>query len=146
MQVISSTSFSTPAGPAYSLSPASPKKVTSASDVTCFSVDDKTEAYLNSQSDDNSDIGSITSTDSTDEFHACSTAEASLFFSKLVEECGSTLVSVSGSGKFFEVIIDSICENDLGNEPEFQGICCPASPPVSFYTESDEPPTSCSST
>ncbi|GMG55830.1 unnamed protein product [Ambrosiozyma monospora] len=47
--------------------------------------------------DHDSDIVSITSTDTSDEFSACSTAETGIFFSKLVKECDSTLISVSGS-------------------------------------------------
>ncbi|GMG24248.1 unnamed protein product [Ambrosiozyma monospora] len=180
MQAISSTTFSTPVEPGCTLSPIPQKEVGSASNATCCATEGKLGSLLDYEQDDDSDIVSITATDSTDEFYACSTAEANMFFSKLVEECDSTLVSVSGSGlversvsgsnacdefdnaspdiinanitepqgstnKGFEVVIDSLSEEDNENESEFQGICCPVSPPVSFYTESDEPRTSCPS-
>ncbi|GMG56347.1 unnamed protein product [Ambrosiozyma monospora] len=183
MQAISSTSFSTPVEPGCTLSPTAQKDVGSASNASCCVTEGKIGCLLDYEQDDDSDIVSITATDSTpltDEFYACSTAEANMFFSELVEECDSTLVSVSGSdpiepsvsgsnacdeldnaspdiinanivepqglnNKGFEVVIDSLCEEDVENETVFQGICCPVSPPVSFYTESDEPRTSCPS-
>ncbi|GMG40383.1 unnamed protein product [Ambrosiozyma monospora] len=180
MQAISSTTFSTPVEPGCTLSPTAQKDVGSASNASCCVTEDKIGCLLDYEQDDDSDIVSITATDSTDEFYACSTAEANMFFSKLVEECDSNLISVSGSdpiepsvsgsnardeldsaspdiinanitepqgstNQCLEVVIDSLSEEDNENESEFQGICCPVSPPVSFYTESDEPRTSCPS-
>ncbi|GMG25349.1 unnamed protein product [Ambrosiozyma monospora] len=180
MQAISSTSFSTPVEPGCTLSPTAQKEVGSASNASCCVTEGKIGCLLDYEQDDDSDIVSITATDSTGVFYACSTAEANMFFSKLVEECDSTLISVFGSdpvepsvsgsnacaeikaaspdiinaniaepqgsiNKCLEVVIDSLSEEDIENESEFQGIYCPVSPPVSFYTESDEPRTSCPS-
>ncbi|GMG30139.1 unnamed protein product [Ambrosiozyma monospora] len=177
MQAISSTSLSTSVELGFTLSPTPQKEVGSASNVTCYVTEGKSVNLFDEQ-DYDSDIVSITATDSADEFYACSTAEANIFFSKLLEECDSTLISVLGSGpvepsvsgsnacdefktasaniinahiiepqgsnnKRLEVVIDSLCEVD--DESVFQGICCAVSPNASFYTESDEPRTSCPS-